>query len=94
MQPSELYIPDGSDDMLASRTNTTYGYLNNGHKASVVKIESFIPYFNSDRYGIDHHNGDVHLWDRESNIIELLAFQAGTTPPVSRCSEDAHPNHW
>ena len=49
MQPSELYIPDGSGDTLASRTNTRYGHLNNGHKASVVKIESFIPYFGSDR---------------------------------------------
>ena len=80
MQPSELYIPDGSGDTLASRTNTRYGHLNNGHEASVVKIESFIPYFGSDRYVIDHHNGDVYLWDRESNIIEPLALQAGTTP--------------
>ena len=80
MQPSELYIPDGSGDMLASRTNTRYGHLNNGHKVSVVKIESFIPYFDSDRYVIDHHNGDVYLWDRQSNIIEPLALQAGTTP--------------
>ena len=45
MQPSELYIPDGCGDMLASRTNTRYGHLNNGHKVSVVKIEVFIPYF-------------------------------------------------
>ena len=37
------------------------------------------PYFGSDRYMIDHHNGDVYLWDRESNI-KLLALQAGTTP--------------
>ena len=80
MQPSELYIPDGSGDTLASRTSTRYGHLNNGHEVSVVKIESFIPYFDSDRYVIDHHNGDVYLWDRESNIIEPLALQAGTTP--------------
>ena len=80
MQPSELYIPDGLGDTLASRTNTRYGHLNNGHEASVVKIEPFIPYFGSDRYVIDHHNGDVYLWDRESNNIEPLALQAGTTP--------------
>ena len=80
MQPSELYIPDGSGDTLASRTNTRYGHLNNGHEASVVKIKSFIPYFGSDRYVIDHHNGDIYLWDRESNNIEPLALQAGTTP--------------
>ena len=54
--------------------------MNNGHKASIVKIESFIPYFDSDRYVIDHHNGDVYLSDRESNNIELLDLQAGMTP--------------
>ena len=80
MQPSELYIPDGSGDMLASRTNTRYEHLNNGHEVFVVKIESFIPYFDSDRYMIDHHNGDVYLWDRKSNINKALALQAGTTP--------------
>ena len=80
MQPSELYIPDGSGDTLASRTNTRYGHLNNGHEALVVKIEPFIPHFGSDRYMINHHNGDVYLWDRESNNIEPLALQAGTTP--------------
>ena len=80
MQPSELCIPDGSGDMLASRTNTRYRHLNNGHKESIVKIESFIPYLDSDRYMIDHHNGDVYLWDRKSNIIEPLALQAGTIP--------------
>ena len=80
MQPSELYIPDGLGDTLASRTNSRYGHLNNGHEASVVKIESFIPYFGSDRYMINHHNGDIYLWDRESNNIEPLALQAGTTP--------------
>ena len=80
MQPSELYIPDGLGDTLAARTTTQYGHLYNGHEASVVKIESFIPYFNTDRYVIDHHNGDVYLWDRESNNIKPLALQAGTTP--------------
>ena len=38
MQPSELYIPDGSGDTLAARTTTRYGHLYNGHEASVVKI--------------------------------------------------------
>ena len=60
-QPSELFIPDGSGNTLAYRTNTRYGHLNNGHEASVVKIESFIPYFDSDRYVINHHNEDVYL---------------------------------
>ena len=80
MQPSELYIPDGLGDTLASRTNTMYGHLNNGCEVSIVKIEPYIPYFGSDRYVIDHHNGDVYLWDRESNNIEPLALQASTTP--------------
>ena len=31
MQPSELYIPDGSGDTLAARTTTRYGHLHNGH---------------------------------------------------------------
>ena len=77
MQPSELYIPDGSGD---TRTTTRYGHLHNGHEASVVKIELFVPYFDTDRYVINHHNGDVYLWDRESNNIEPLALQVGTTP--------------
>ena len=80
MQPSELYIPDGSGDTLATRTTTRYGHLHNGHEASVVKIELFVPYFDTDRYVINHHNGDVYLWDRESNNIKPLALQVGTTP--------------
>ena len=80
MQPSELYIPDSLGDTLATRTTTRYGHLHNGHEASVVKIELFVPYFDTDRYMIDHHNGDVYLWDRESNNIKLLALQVGTTP--------------
>ena len=80
MQPSELYIPDGSGDTLATRTTTRYRHLHNGHEASVVKIELFMPYFDTDRYVINHHNGDVYLWDRESNNIELLALQVGTIP--------------
>ena len=80
MQPSELYIPDGLGDTLASRTNTRYGHLNNGHEPLLVKIELFTPYFGSDRYVINHHDGDIYLWDRESNNIEPLALQAGTTP--------------
>ena len=57
MQPSELYIPDSLGDTLAARTTTRYGHLHNGHKTSVVKIE--LLYFNTDRYVINHHNGDV-----------------------------------
>ena len=78
IQPSELYIPDGLGDTLATRTTTRYEHFHNGHEASVVKIELFMPYF--DRYVINHHNGDVYLWDRESNNIKLLALQVGTTP--------------
>ena len=80
MQPSELYIPDGSGDTLATRTTTSYGHLQNGHKASVVKKKLFMPYFDTDRYVTDHCNGDVYLWDRESNNTEPLALQLGTTP--------------
>ena len=96
MQPSKLYIPDSSGDTLATRTTTQYGHLYNGHEASVVKIELFIPYFNTDRYVIDHHNGDVYLWDRESNNIKPLALQAGTTPCQwiqQRCSPKLLPMH-
>ena len=49
MQPSELYIPNGLGDTLATRTTTRYGHLHNGHKDSVVKIELFVPYFDTDR---------------------------------------------
>ena len=62
MQPSELYIPDGLGDTLAARTNTRYGHLHIGHEASVIKIELFVPYFDTDRYVINHNNGDVYLW--------------------------------
>ena len=92
MQPSELYIPDSLGDTLVTRTTTRYGYLHNGHKASVVKIELFVPYFDTDRYMIDHHNGDVYLWDRESNNIEPLASR-WVLPSVSRYSKDGCPNH-
>ena len=98
MQPSELYIPDGLGDTLVSRTNTRYGHLNNGHEALVVKIEPFIPYFGLDRYMINHHNGDVYLWHRESNNIEPLALQAGTTPlsadAVKMLAQTATNAHW
>ena len=65
---------------LATRTTTGYGHLYNRHEASVVKIELFVPYFDTDRYMINHHNGDVYLWDRESNNNEPLGLQVGTTP--------------
>ena len=61
MQPSNLYVPDGSGNTVASRISTRYGHLNNGHEASLVRIEAFIPYFDSDKYVIDHHNGDMYL---------------------------------
>ena len=96
MQPSELYIPDGLGDTLASRTNARYGHLNNGHEASVVKIESFIPYFGLDRYVINHHNGDIYLWDRESKNIEPLAFQQSLHPcqwMQQRCLFKPPPTH-
>ena len=80
MHPSELYIPDGLGDTLATRTTTRYGHLHNGHEASVVKIELFLPYFDMDKYMIDYHNGDVYLWNRESKNIEPLALQVGTAP--------------
>ena len=80
MQPSDLSIPDGLGDTLATRTTTRYGHLHNGHEAFVVKIELSMPYFDMDRYVINHHNGDVYLWDRESKNIKPLALQAGTTP--------------
>ena len=80
IQPSELYISDSLGGTLATRTTTRYGHLHNGHEASVVKIELFVPYFDTDRYMINHHNGDLYLWDRESNNIKLLAIQVGTTP--------------
>ena len=78
MQPSELYIPDSSGNTLGTRTTTRYGHLHSGHEASVVKIELFMPYFDTDRYVIDHHNGNVYLWDRESKNTEPLALQVGT----------------
>ena len=61
-----------------SRTGNRYGNLKNGHEASLVRIEIFISYFGTDIYMIDHHNGDVYLWDRDINNLQLLALQAGT----------------
>ena len=79
-QPSELFIPDRSRDTLTTRTTSKFGLLKNGHEASLVRIETFIPYFEKDMYIIDHHNGDVYLWDQETNDLEPLALQASTTP--------------
>ena len=98
MHPSELYIPDSSGDTLAARTTTRYGHLTQWTQdASVEKIELFMPYFDTDRYVIDHHNGDVYLWDRESNNIEPLALQVGTTPlsvdTVKMLTQTALPMH-
>ena len=75
-----LYVADGSGNTVASRISTRYGHLNNGDEASLVRTEAFIPYFDSEKYVISHHNGDVYLWHRESNSIEQLTLQAGTAP--------------
>ena len=80
IQPSELFIPDGSADTLTTRTGSKFSLLKNGHEASLVRIETFIPYFEKDMYIIDHHNGDVYLWDQETNDLEPLALQATATP--------------
>ena len=79
-QHSELFIPDGSGDTLTTITGSKFGPLKKGNEASLVRIETFIPYFEKDMYIIDHHNGDVYLWDQETNDLELLALQASTTP--------------
>ena len=97
MQPSELYIPDGSGDTLATRTTTQYGHLYNGHKASVVKLELFMPYFNTDRYVIDHHNGDVYLWDRGKQQHQTVGPPGRHYPLCQwiqqRCSPKPPPTH-
>ena len=47
---------------------------------------------------INHHNGDVYLWDRESNNIEPLALQVGTTPlsvdTVKMLTQTTANTHW
>ena len=91
MQPSELYIPNSSGDTLASRTKSRYGHLNNGHEASIVKIKSFIPYFSSDRYVINHHNGGGQGQGEQQH--QAIGSPGRHYTPVSGCSEDAHPNH-
>ena len=58
---SKLYILDGSGDTITSRAGNHYGHLENGHEASLVRIETFIPYFETDQFVINHHNGDVYL---------------------------------
>ena len=76
MKPSELYIPDGSGQTITQRVGNHYGYLPNGHKASLVRIKIFIPYFETNLFVIDHHMGDLYLYDRDSRGVELLAIQA------------------
>ena len=79
-QPCELYIPDSSGDTLTSRTGKRYGHLKNGHEASLVRIETFIPYFGTDMYMIDHHNNKnafqskahLPLANRKSNTYNLI----------------------
>ena len=71
-------------DTLATRTTTRYGHLQNGHKASVVKIELFVCHILTwtGIYMIDHYNGDVYLWDRESNTMNHWPSRH-VLPPLS-----------
>ena len=80
LNPGNLYIPDGSGDTITSRSGNCYSYLENGHDTSLVRIETFIYYFETDLFIIDHHNGDVYLYDKDLRSLELLAIQASTTP--------------
>ena len=80
MNPSELYIPDGSEETLIQRGGNHYGYLPNEHEVSLVCIELFIPYFETDLFVIDHHTCDLYLYDRDNRGVELLAIQASTLP--------------
>ena len=82
MNPSELYIPDGSGQTIIQRTGNCYGYLPNGHEASLIRIELFISYFETDLSVIDHHTGDLYLYNRDNRGVELLAIQA-TKLPIS-----------
>ena len=57
----------------------------NGHEASLVCIEVFIPYFKTDLFMINHHMVDLFLYDRDNRGIELLAIQASCSPiPADR----------
>ena len=80
MNPSELYIPDRSGETITWRTGNWYGYLPNGHEASLVRIELFIPYFATNLIVIDHHMGDLYPYDRDNRGVELLAIQATNLP--------------
>ena len=61
LNPSDLYIPDGSGETITQRAGNHYSYL---------------PCFDSDLFMIDHHTGDLYLYDRDNKGIELLAIQA------------------
>ena len=78
MNPSELCIPDGSGETITQRAENCYGYLPNGHETSLVHIKLFTPYFITDVFMIDHHMGDLYLYDRENRSVELLAMQASS----------------
>ena len=82
MNPSEFYIPDRSGKTITQRAGNWYGYLPNEHEASLVKIELFIPYFETNLFVIDHHTGDLYLYNRDNRGVELLAIQA-TKLPIS-----------
>ena len=91
MQPSELYIPDSSGDTLATRTTTRYGHLHNGHKAFVVKIELFMPYFDT-RQVCDQSPQwrCVPLGQRKQH--QTIGPPGRYYPSVSGYSEDACPD--
>ena len=74
------------------RCDNFYGYLKSGHEASLVRIETFIPYFETDLFVIDHHNGDMYIWNSERCTTEPLALQASTAPLFIGCSENAQSN--
>ena len=71
MNLSELYIPDGLGETITQRTGNCYGYLPNGHEASLVRIKLFIPYFKTNLFMIDHHTGDLYLYDTGNRGVEL-----------------------
>ena len=82
MNPSELYITDRSGETITQRAGNSYGYLPNGHKASLVRIKHFIPHFETNLFVTDHQMGDLYLYDRDNRGVELLAIQA-TNSPIS-----------
>ena len=79
MNPSDLYIPDGSGKTITQRAGNQYGYLPNGHEALLVCNKLFIPYFETNLFMRDHHMGNLYLYDRHNRGVELLAIQASNS---------------